>query len=108
MFAEAAQGFFQAQAFEQGQAEGLAGAFILPGGILYRAIAEGARLVVIVLGDKGQGLGKGELVAMQVGAEVVQGAHALGPLSLALVNAACCSALASFWYLLFHSLYGMP
>ncbi|MCY1185946.1 hypothetical protein D9M73_267700 [compost metagenome] len=99
VLAEGQQGFFQAEAFQQGQADGLAGAFVLAGGVFHRTIGKGALLVVVAFGDEGQGLGEEELVAVQAGAEVVQVAHSL----FALLKAACCSALASFWYLAFQS-----
>ncbi len=41
MFAERQERFFIAQAFEQRQAQGLARAFVLPGGILHATVAEG-------------------------------------------------------------------
>lgn len=72
--------------------------------VVHGAIAEGAGLVLVVLGDKRQGFGEGEVFAAQLGAKVVEVAHYFFPL----LKAACCSALASFWYLAFHSAYGMP
>ena len=99
VLAEGAQGLLQAEAFEQGQAEGLAGALVLSGGALHGAVAEGAGLVVVVFGDEGQGLGELELLVMQAGAEVLQAHQCCFPCA----KAACCSAVASFWCWAFHS-----
>ncbi|MNG26022.1 hypothetical protein D3C84_1109480 [compost metagenome] len=99
VLAEGQQGFLQAETFQQGQAEGLAGAFVLPGGVLDVAVAEGALLVVVTPSDEVEGFGKDVLVAVQAGTEVVQVAHSL----FALLKAACWLALASFWYLAFQS-----
>ncbi|MNY64324.1 hypothetical protein D3C86_2014170 [compost metagenome] len=99
MLAEAQQGFLEGEAFEQGQAEQLAGAFVLAGGALHVAVDEGLRLVVVVGGDERQGVGKGMLGAAQGGAEVGQCGHGL----LAWSKAASCSGVASFWCWAFHS-----
>ncbi len=93
VFAEGQQGLFVAQAFQQGQAQGLARTFVLPGGVFHAAVVEGLGLVVIAGGDKGQGVGKSVFTAVQAGAQGVQVSHWGFPLA----NAACCSALASFW-----------
>ena len=58
VLAERQQRFFIAQAFEQGQAQGLARTFVLAGGVFHTAIVEGLWLVVIARRDKRQGVGK--------------------------------------------------
>ena len=71
MLAKAAQGFFQAEIFQERQAEGFARAFVLPGGVMHVAIAKGAGLVLVVLRNKSQGLGEHKMLAVQLGAKVV-------------------------------------
>jgi hypothetical protein len=47
-----------AQAFQQGQAQGLARTFVLPGGVFHAAVVERLRLVVVTGGDERQGIGE--------------------------------------------------
>lgn len=49
MLAKAEQGLFAAQAFQQGQAENLAGTLIFTSGIVQRTVFKRLRLVSIVL-----------------------------------------------------------
>ncbi|MNC48422.1 hypothetical protein D3C75_975350 [compost metagenome] len=99
VFAEGQQRFLVAQPFKQGQAQGFARTFVLPCRILYAAVVEGLRLVAVVVGNERQGIGKYMLAAGQACAQGIQVSHEVFPFS----NAACCSALASFWYWAFHS-----
>lgn len=99
VLAEGAQRFFLAEAFQQCQAQGLARAFVLSGGVFHGAVTEGAGLVVVVLGDEGQGFAEGEIVLQQAAAQGAKSGHQCFPCS----NAAFCSADASVWYLAFQS-----
>src|SRR5471032_944213 len=76
MLAESQQGFFVAQAFEQGKAEGLARALVLPCGVFDAGVDEALRLVFITFGDEGQGLGERVFAGAQAGAQGVQISHA--------------------------------
>lgn len=73
VLAEGQQGFLEAEAFEDGEAQGLAGTFVLPGRVAHAAVVEGARRVAVVLGDERQGVGEQVVFAAQTRAEVGQG-----------------------------------
>src|SRR5690606_21979877 len=74
MFAEAAQGLFPVEIEQPRQGKYLAAALVLVGGVVHRAVAEGARAVIEPLVDEGEGGGEGMILALDGQEEVGPGA----------------------------------